>query len=72
MLEKRQKKIITSFGSKVKEIRTKKNLTQFDLAVKAGLDIRQIQRIENGQTNTSLTSIYSIADPTRPRLIKNK
>jgi len=62
MVEKRQEKIITAFGSNVKEIRIKKNLTQLDLAAQLEIDIRQIQRIENAEINTSITMAYLLAE----------
>lgn len=36
---------------RVKELRTKKSLSQEDLAEKAGLSLRTIQRIENGESS---------------------
>jgi transcriptional regulator with XRE-family HTH domain len=52
---------ITTFGQRVKALRELNNLTQFDLASKAGMDIRQIQRIEYGKINTSIGNAYLIA-----------
>jgi transcriptional regulator with XRE-family HTH domain len=61
MKEKDDLKIRSAFGSKVKKIREQKNLTQLDLSAKCGVDIRQIQRIENSEITTSISMAYIIA-----------
>lgn len=48
----------------VKKYRKKQGLTQTDLANRAGLNIRQIQKIENGEAQTeniTLKTIQAIA-----------
>lgn len=48
----------------VKTYRKKQGLTQTDLANRAGLNIRQIQKIENGEVNTeniTLKTMQAIA-----------
>ena len=47
---------VRAFGRRVKSVREQKELTQLDLAIAAEMDVRQIQRIENGQINTSIDS----------------
>lgn len=61
MKDKKSEKIVKHFGERVREIRLEKNLTQLDLAAKIGLDIRQIKRIENGESTTSIVNAYLIA-----------
>ncbi len=53
-------KIKSEFGKRVRDLRLKKGITQSDLAQKMGVDLRQIQRIENAEINTSLVSIYKL------------
>lgn len=50
------------FGSKLKEIRTAKNLSQKELSNKTGLTLRTIQRIENNEVKPSLYSIKVIGE----------
>jgi transcriptional regulator with XRE-family HTH domain len=50
------------FGSKLKEIRTGKNLSQKDLSEKTGLTLRTIQRIENNEVKPSLYSLKVIGE----------
>jgi transcriptional regulator with XRE-family HTH domain len=47
-------------GSKVRDIREKKGLTIARLAFEAGIESKQLIRIELGQINTSLFQIYRI------------
>jgi len=53
--------IIREFGNRVRNAREQAGLTQLDLAVKAEIDIRQIQRIENSENATSIINAYRIA-----------
>jgi transcriptional regulator with XRE-family HTH domain len=51
-------------NNQVKTYRKKQGLTQTDLANRAGLNIRQIQKIENGEVkteNTTLKTMQAIA-----------
>jgi transcriptional regulator with XRE-family HTH domain len=49
-------------GSKVRDMREKKGLTIARLAFDAGIESKQLIRIELGQINTSLFQIYRIAN----------
>lgn len=51
--------------SNLKKLRTEKNLTQKQLADASGVNIRQIQRIENGEgdmSNVTLGNAVKLAD----------
>ncbi|MEM6342674.1 MAG: helix-turn-helix transcriptional regulator [Bacteroidota bacterium] len=52
---------LDAFGRRVKKLRAERKLTQLDLADRTGMDIRQIQRIEGGDINTSIGNAYLIA-----------
>ena len=52
---------ITNFGLRVKELRQKKGISQEQLAWETGLEFSQINRIENGKINTSISNIFIIA-----------
>ncbi|MFN5479863.1 MAG: helix-turn-helix domain-containing protein [Chitinophagaceae bacterium] len=45
----------------IKELRTKKGLTQQQLADETGITLRTIQRIENGEVNPSLHSLNNLS-----------
>jgi len=51
-----------SFGKRIKELRTTKNLKQSDLAGLLGVSITQISDIENGKRTTSIEKLIILAD----------
>ena len=53
--------ILVSFGNSIRKLRAKKNLTQRELARRAGLDVTYISGIERGVRNPSLKSLESVA-----------
>lgn len=50
------------FGKNLKKIRNEVGVTQEELAYKSGLALSQIGRIETGRLNTSICTVYRIAD----------
>lgn len=52
---------LKAFGSRLREIRKGKSLTQEQLAYSADLEVSQISRIERGVINTSISQILQIA-----------
>lgn len=53
---------IKQFGLKVKEMRLKKGFSQEQLAWAAGIEFSQINRIEKGVINTSISNAFIIAE----------
>ncbi len=53
---------IKLFGTSVKELRKQKSMSQEQLAWATGMEFSQINRIENGVINTSISSAYTIAE----------
>ena len=49
-------------GDKIKSARTKKGITQKELAEKTGLTVRTIQRIENHEVEPSVYSLNKISE----------
>lgn len=60
VISEQEKKFLIIVGTVLKEIRTKKNLSQENLANDANIPINQIGRIERAEINTSLITIYKI------------
>lgn len=55
------KKNLKTFGSRIKELRKKNNLTQSELAEKIGLSTNFIGMVERGERNTSVDKIFKLA-----------
>jgi transcriptional regulator with XRE-family HTH domain len=53
---------IKLFGERVRDLRLKKNLSQEELANLTNLEISQINRIELGKINTSISHVKVLAD----------
>ena len=50
------------FGIRVKELRNKKGITQYQLAEMAGIDPKHISHIETGSTKLSLQVLVNISN----------
>ena len=61
MTKIRDQDIINAFGKKVKELREQKSLSVEALAAQANIEFRQLYRVENGEINPSLSTMYAIA-----------
>ncbi|MCW7538425.1 helix-turn-helix transcriptional regulator [Aquabacterium sp. A7-Y] len=51
-----------AFGDTVRVERRQRGLTQGDLALRAGLHLNQVSRIERGEAVPSLLTIFALAD----------
>ena len=49
-------------GENLKKIRTKKSITQIEIAKKLGVDRSFVSNIENGKTNPTLSTITNLAN----------
>jgi len=58
---KRQKMKNTELAKKIKELRSRKGMSQEELAETSGLNLRTIQRIENGETEARGDSMKRLA-----------
>jgi transcriptional regulator with XRE-family HTH domain len=57
----RDKNAIKQFGLRVRELRIKKGLTIEEFANSVDLHVTQVGRIERGETNSTISSIFLIA-----------
>ena len=62
MSRKTEEAIKSAFGQRVREVRTKKGLSQEALALACELDRSYIGGVERGERNISLLNIRKIAD----------
>ncbi|HMJ47867.1 MAG TPA: helix-turn-helix transcriptional regulator [Ferruginibacter sp.] len=57
----RDNDVLKQFGDKVRAIRLSKKMSQEDLAYECGLEYSQINRIELGKINTSISHLFLLA-----------
>ena len=62
MISQADKKKIVNVGLRIRKLRLKTGLTQGQLAFECGIELSQISRIERGVINTSITTVYKIAE----------
>ncbi|HTR31343.1 MAG TPA: helix-turn-helix transcriptional regulator [Puia sp.] len=57
----RNEKSLRRFGQILTQLRKQKNYTTRDLALRSGMDARQLTRIEAGKVNIHFTTILALA-----------
>jgi transcriptional regulator with XRE-family HTH domain len=58
----RNKELLLKFGKRLKELRERKHLSQQELANLCDIEHSQISRIELGKINTTISTLFLIAD----------
>lgn len=61
MIHVKNKAFIKAFGENLRTIRVSKGISQEDLANDADIPINQIGRIERGEINTTISTVYAIS-----------
>jgi len=61
VINTRNQPYIKAFGVNLRKIRKEKKMSQEDLAFTADLSLSQIGRIERGEINATISTIYVIA-----------
>lgn len=61
MIKVKNKKFIKAFGKNLKMLRNEANLSQEDLANDCNISISQIGRIERGEINTTISTLFVLA-----------
>lgn len=61
MINVKNKSLIKAIGSKIRKLRLKENMSQEDLANEADIPLSQIGRIERGETNPTVSTLFVIA-----------
>jgi transcriptional regulator with XRE-family HTH domain len=57
----KNKGLIKAIGNKIRDLRTQKGISQEDLANEADVPLSQIGRIERGENNPTVSTLYVIA-----------
>ena len=60
-MAKKDQAFITAFGKRVAEIRKSQGMSQYTLAYESDIARSQIVLIENGEANTTISSVLAIA-----------
>ena len=53
---------LKSIGRQIRKLRTEQSLTQFDLAIKSGMEENALQRIEAGRINPTIKTLLKIVN----------
>ena len=62
MINNKNQKAIEAFGANLKSLRKAKGFSQEDLANHADIPINQVGRIERGEVNTTISTVYALAE----------
>lgn len=62
MISVKNKFLVKAVGQRIRSLRLAKELSQEELANEADIPLSQIGRIERGETNPTISSIYVIAE----------
>ena len=62
MINVKNKAYIDAFGENLKRLRKKAGLSQEDLANDADIPLSQVGRIERGEVNTTISTVYVLAE----------
>lgn len=62
VIVKKRLSILTQIGDKIRKARIKAGVSQAQLAFEIKTSPRQIQRIENGEVNTGIISLFKICE----------
>lgn len=62
MINVKNKKLIIALGSRIRELRIDKGLSQEELANEADIPLSQIGRIERGETNPTISTLFVISE----------
>ena len=61
MINVKNKDLVKAIGERVRKLRLKQGLSQEDLANEADIPLSQIGRIERGETNPTVSTLYVLA-----------
>lgn len=61
MISTKNRALIKAIGERIRELRIKKKFSQEELANEADIPLSQIGRIERGEGNPTISSLYVIA-----------
>lgn len=61
MINVKNKDLLKAIGSRIRDLRLQRNISQESLAYEADIPISQIGRIERGEINPTISTLYVIS-----------
>lgn len=61
MINIKNKELVVAVGNRIRDLRKERNISQEDLANEAEIPLSQIGRIERGETNPTISTLYVLA-----------
>lgn len=61
MINIKNKELVVAVGNRIRDLRKKRNISQEELANEADIPLSQIGRIERGETNPTISTLYVLA-----------
>lgn len=62
MTKIRDQELIHKFGKHLKKLREERGMTQEQLAIAADIPVNQVGRIERGEVNTTISTLFALAN----------
>lgn len=66
----KNQKLIKAFGERLREVRISQGISQEQLANDADIPISQVGRIERGETNPTISTIYVLASALNTTMVE--
>lgn len=57
----KNKELVVAIGNRIRDLRKERNISQEELANEADIPLSQIGRIERGETNPTISTLYAIS-----------
>lgn len=57
----KNKELVIALGNRIRDLRKERNISQEELANEADIPLSQIGRIERGETNPTISTLYVLA-----------
>ena len=61
MINIKNKELVIAVGNRIRDLRKERKISQEDLANEAEIPLSQIGRIERGETNPTISTLYVLA-----------
>jgi len=62
MINIKNEEYIKAFGNNLRKLRKVRSISQEELSYKADIPLSQIGRIERGEVNTTISTVYALAN----------